>query len=235
MPEPGEPTAALRRQLLRQGLPRRYVARVVQELDEHREDLEREACLDGLSRANARAAAEEKLGDVRELAKALVAARRRAYWSGRHPIVSFVLLPLPVFPLLFLGLLFLGAKVSGALAWSENRDSLPEPNWAVIRFGFYAALGMALAATAGLTWCLARRSHCGLKWARTGCAVVFSHALLFHAGFEQPHGADHGYFWIGYRLGGLTLPELIAWTVPLLLFALFYFHSRRERSNKTAE
>ena len=40
MPEPGEPTAALRRQLLRQGLPRRYVARVVQELDEHREDLD---------------------------------------------------------------------------------------------------------------------------------------------------------------------------------------------------
>jgi len=235
MPEIIAPAGELGRKFLRQGLPRAYVARVVREFDEHREDLEREARVKGLSPEGARSAAREKLGDLEQVAKALSAAKRRSYWWGRHPLVSFLLLPLPVFLFVFLGLVLLGAKLSGVMAWSENRHSVPEPNWAVIRFGFYTVLGMSVTATASLMWYLARRCHCGFRWAVTGCAVVFAHALFFHTGFDQPHGTDYGHFWIGYRLRGLTFPELIAWIVPLLLFVLYYSHLRRVQLPKTSD
>ena len=235
MPEIIDPAGELGRKLLLQGLPRRYVARVVREFDEHRDDLEAEAQATGLSPESARSVARERLGDIDELAKELLATKRRCYWWGRHPLISFVLLPLPLFVFLFLGFVILGAEATGVVAWSEHKDSLPEPNWAVIRLGFYAVLCMAVTTTAGLTCYLARRCYCGFKWAVTGCAVVFGHALFFHTGFDQPHGAEYGNFWIGYRLRGLTLPELIAWTVPVIGFVLYYFYLRRAQLTKSSE
>ena len=89
MPELIDPASELGRQLLRQGLPRQYVARVVREFDEHREDLERKARVSGLSLEGTRSAAREKMGDLEEVAKALSATKRRSYWweasSGFSP------------------------------------------------------------------------------------------------------------------------------------------------------
>ena len=226
-----DPIQELGRKLLRQGVPRRHAVRIVQELVEHRDDLEAEGLAAGQPPGAARSAASEKLGDIDELTKELMAARRRAYWWGRHPLISFVLLPLPAFLLLFLfiGLLFLGA----VMAWSEHKESLPEPNWAAIRVGFYSVLCMAVTITAAFTCYLARRCCCGFKWAVIGCVVVFVHALLFNTGFVQPNGTGYGFVWIGYRLRWLNFPELIAWAVPVLTFALYYFYLRRAQLIKT--
>jgi len=225
----------LGRKLLRQGFPRPYIAGVVREIFEHREDLEREAQTAGLTRETARSVASEKLGDIDELARALLATRRGFYWWGRHPLITFVALPLPVFLLLFLGLVWLGAQVSGVAAWSAHRDSLPEPDWAMITAGFYAAFFGAIALTA-VIWChLARRCCCGLKWSLISCFVIFLHGLFFHAGFSPPHGQEFGNFWIGYHLRASLSPELIAWLTPLVVFGGYYFHSRTAVLTQTAE
>src|SRR2546430_2133460 len=221
-----DPIQELGRKLLRQGVPRRHAVRIVQELVEHRDDLEAEGLAAGQPPGAARSAASEKLGDIDELTKELMAARRRAYWWGRHPLISFVVLPLPLFVVLFLGLALLGAEATGVAAWSEDKNGLPEPNWATVRVGLYSVLCMAITITAASACYLARRCYCGLRWALTGCAVVFVHALFFHTGFVQLHGTGYG-FLIGYRLGWPTPPELIAWAVPALAFALYYFYLRR--------
>lgn len=225
-----DPIQELGRKLLRQGVPRLHAARIVQELVDHRDDLEAEGRAAGQSLEAARSAAAEKLGDIDELAEELLATRRRSYWCGRHPLISFVLLPVPAFLLLFvlIGLLFLGA----VLAWSELKENLPEPNWAAVRVGFYLVLCMAITITAAFMCYLARCCYCGFKWAVTGCAVVFVHALLFHTGFVQPDGAGHA-IWMGYGLGWLNFPELIAWAVPVLGFGLYYFYPRRTQLIKT--
>jgi len=228
-----DPIQELGRKLLRRGVPRRHAVRIVQELIEHRDVLEAEGRAAGQSLEAARSAASEKLGDIDELAEELLATRRRSYWCGRHPLISFVLLPLPAFLLLFIGLLFLGAQVSGVMSWSEHKESLPEPNWAAVRVGFYSVLCMAVTITAAFTCYLARRCCCGFKWAVIGCAVVFVHALLFNTGFVQPNGTGYGFVWIGYRLRWLNFPELIAWAVPVLAFALYYFYLRRAQLIKT--
>src|SRR5438046_2393226 len=111
-----DPIQELGSKLLRQGVPRRHAARIVQELVDHRDDLEAEGRAAGQPLEAARSAAREKLGDIDELAEELLATRRRSYWCGRHPLISFVLLPIPAFLLLFLfmGFLFLGA----VMGWS---------------------------------------------------------------------------------------------------------------------
>ena len=127
-----------------------------------------------------------------------------------------------------MGFLFLGA----VMGWSEHNESLPEPNWAAVQVGYYSVLCMAITITAAFTCYLARRCYCGFRWAMAGCAVVFIHALLFHTGFVQAHGTGYG-IWIGYGLRWLNFPERIAWAVPVLAFALYYFYLRRAQLIKT--
>jgi hypothetical protein len=145
-----------------------------------------------------------------------------------------VLLPLPIFIILFLGLAWLGAEVTGVVAWSTDRDSLPDPNWAIIRVGRYGVLCVALTITAAFTCYLARRSYCGFKWAATGCTVVYCHALFFYSRFEHPLGAEYS-FLIGYTLGRPTLHELIGRAVPLLVFVLYFFLLRRAQLTKASD
>jgi hypothetical protein len=174
--------------------------------------------------------ASKRLGDVDELARALMAARRSGCWPGRHPVLSFVWLPLPLFVLLFLGLLWLGGTALGVLAWSENRQSLPEPDWATVRVMFYTALALALGITASLTSWFARHSHCGFRWALIGCSVLFLHGLVFNTGFTIEEGGAYGRFWMGYRWGWPNIAEIAAWTAPFLVVALLHLRLLRSRS-----
>jgi hypothetical protein len=224
-----DPIRDLGRKLLRQGVSRRHVARIVRELGEHRDDLEAEGRAAGQSPDAARSAACEKLGNINAPGGELVATRRRSYWCGRHPLISFVLAPLPMFFLLFLGILWLWGEASGLIAWTEHQEEgLPMPDWAAVRVGFYAALCMALTISAGFICLLARRCCCGLKWTLIGCSVFFGQALFLHTGFTPPRGVPgHGNFWIGYGIGRLNRPELIACVVPLVLFILYCFAVRR--------
>jgi hypothetical protein len=135
---------------------------------------------------------------------------------------------------LFLGFIWLGAEVMGVAAWAEHRDILPEPDWFVVRVGFYTALGVALSLTASLTSWLARRCHCGFRWVLIGCGVIFLHAFFFNAGFASPHEAEYGRFWIGYRLRWPSLLELMAWAVPLFAFVLSYVCLRRAQVTTTS-
>ena len=127
----------LRRKLLLQGLPRGYVNRTVREFAEHRDDLETQARAEGLSEDTARIAAEQSLGDTEALAEAILKTNQRCYWWGRHPVVSFGLLPLPLIVCLFLGSVVLMFMATGLFDWSEHKGALPEPNWTVISFWYY--------------------------------------------------------------------------------------------------
>ena len=126
-----DPIRELGRKLLRQGVPRRHAVRIVQELVEHRDDLEAEGRAAGHSLEAARSAASEKLGDIDELAEELLATRRRSYWCGRHPLISFVLLLLPAFLLLFIGflLLFISSENKNCQQHGQNKSNNKCISW----------------------------------------------------------------------------------------------------------
>ncbi len=214
----------LRRKLLIQGLPSKYVARTIREMAEHREDLEEQARSQGVFAEAARQFAEERLGDTEALAKALVKTNRLRDWWGRHPLLSVGLLPLPcLFSVLF-GFLVLIALGTGWADWPDDQQNLAEPDWAVITFWFYS-VGYLANATIAVFFCfLARRCYCSFKWALAACGVASMHGLFFGSGLTLPHAAERGGFWMGYTL---TAPDLVGFATPLIVVGIFFLRCLR--------
>ncbi|MGI9271416.1 MAG: permease prefix domain 1-containing protein [Woeseiaceae bacterium] len=87
-------------QLLRVGISPRYVRRTVSELREHLDDLV-DAELDaGRDLEDARRAAAQQIGDLREVAVAMRACPELRSWSYRFPRIAVVVYPLTCLALL---------------------------------------------------------------------------------------------------------------------------------------
>src|SRR5262245_35890661 len=74
-------------------LPTARRQRAIQELRDHREDLFEAALADGRSNIEAALHADRSLGDPTEVADQIVMAARKSSWWGRHPVISFCVLP----------------------------------------------------------------------------------------------------------------------------------------------
>jgi hypothetical protein len=83
------PLSVLQADLLRQGLPAWYVRRVVEELEQHQQDIAAEPGTAGHSPT-------ARLGDLQQLAERIVREFRASRFVGRHPVLSFVLFPIPL-------------------------------------------------------------------------------------------------------------------------------------------
>ncbi len=83
----------LRENLLRAGVAPRHVRRYLTELADHLADLTAEEERAGLSRADAESAALARLGEMDDLAKAMVTKRQFQSWSARAPWITFGVAP----------------------------------------------------------------------------------------------------------------------------------------------
>lgn len=107
----------LRERLLQAGVAPRHVRRYLRELSDHLADLTAEEERAGLGRADAEAAALDRLGGVDDLAKAMTERRQLQSWCARAPWAMC-----SVAPLLFLG----GAYfVACFILWSGWKIFLP--------------------------------------------------------------------------------------------------------------
>ena len=86
--------AVLRTSLLRSGVAPRRVRRLLRELGDHIEDLEHEAAALGMSVADARELALERIGDQQALAACISEQTELKTWIYRHPRLARVCLPL---------------------------------------------------------------------------------------------------------------------------------------------
>src|SRR5688572_16057949 len=75
------------------GWPGRQVRRITQEVADHWDELEHEARERGLEEAPAANFACKRLGDLKALLESYEQTMRSASWAGRHPILTFVVLP----------------------------------------------------------------------------------------------------------------------------------------------
>jgi hypothetical protein len=83
----------LRESLLRAGVAPRHVRRYLAELKDHLADLTAEEEGTGRSRADAESAALARLGDMDELAKAMIEKRQFQSWCARAPWAMFGVAP----------------------------------------------------------------------------------------------------------------------------------------------
>lgn len=83
----------LRGRLLHAGIAPRFVARAVEELRDHFEDIEIEAAENGLSRAAAVSRAAERLGTIEVIAQQYLGRPEMRSWFYRYPRLARLALP----------------------------------------------------------------------------------------------------------------------------------------------
>ena len=90
------PLNALRTSLRDSGLSAAYVCRLMNELEDHFEDLENEALAEGRSAANAEAAARQRLGDQDAIEAAVLKQPELRSWCQRWPWLVTLMKPFVV-------------------------------------------------------------------------------------------------------------------------------------------
>ena len=221
-------TAGLRRYLLRRGLPAGYVVRATRELEEHREDLLEELREDGVVGIEAEAKVNDRMGSFDDLAVRLTQSMRRSNWCGRHPILTFCLLPLLSFFIGFALVLATFAGIADMAGWLETKPKLTAGQWAIVTGGVHL-LRWCLFAAIPFWFCwLARSSFCGYRWGLVTCAVFSLHGLLHSLKITAPVAGGDGSLAWGYS----THLNWIAMSVPLLIFALFFILSKHTNASE---
>jgi hypothetical protein len=179
----------LRGELARRGLPRAYIERLVAELDDHFTDLleERSTSMGAARKLQPEADnalthnAERRLGEPTRLAIFAAEQYRARSFLGRHPLVTFAFIPLPllaasvIFFSFAMGVLVYGLNLLlndflnvGAL---EPADHLLLGG-IVLGFGSWYILVVPPTA-AGLLLCrIYRRNAVNWRWPVIGCAII---------------------------------------------------------------
>lgn len=226
----------LRAELIRRGLPIKYVQRTVAELQDHRRDILDEFAGDPSRLPDANQVADGRLGDQGQLADAVVHHYRcRTFW-GRHPVLTFIIAPIPTLVLAWLAA-FLGIW---SLMWLVPDDIVHE-SFGVPLFrmvDFLLIYGVPAAVTALL--CRAGYRHAlGWPWVGAACLLVGLLAFSLFTTLEPPTaGPGSGRYTVGLAFGWqqfaslLAIQQLTQLLAPLTVGACFLFgremHVRRQ-------
>src|SRR6266487_2609205 len=175
-----------RRRLVELGYPESRLRRDTQELADHHDDLRSAAKEEGISEVAAEARADQLLGEPAILAEQAAAALRGSSWWGRHPFVSFCILP----PFAFVGILIvaliLGMVVVGLFSGYKPADLPTSYVLLLIMVTYYAAI-----TTTPILFCwLARRSASGLKSALVACAICAFHNVFIFLSLTPENARD---------------------------------------------
>ena len=217
---------ALRRRLVELGCPLKQVRRLIREVGDHREDLKQAAVAEGLSGADVEARANASLGDPLVLAEELMTALRRSSWWGRHSVVTFCLLPLLVYPILWALLLLLQLALGFALGYGWNWKKLLVVVDNPVAFSHlttvYQFMDYAAIALVTLLFCwLARRAMVKLTWMVVSCAICSVCAMIWWGRIE-PHS-----FFMGFSLNSHLHMPWFRGVIPLLVAGAVYVCQRR--------
>lgn len=222
-------------ELRRQGFPPADVARLLQELEDHVMDLfmEQGGRMDKSVQVDERI--ESRLGQAEVLVAAALANRRQASVFGRHPIVSFVLAPIPVVVLSWLGCLFLCFGLLKMIGWLlgdtyvfEGRAVRDYP--AVLIYAMNAMVSVMrflppAVATALLCWC-ANRAGMSWRWTATVSGLIgsMSGALIVQLTLPVEPGTGQLVLSLGFPVHQWI--NLIQFLVPVAVGLAFLWGSR---------
>lgn len=227
----------MRGRLISLGCPTAHIHRLVREVADHREDLKQAGLAEGLSETDAEARANVLLGDPLYLADEMMTAVRRSSWWGRHYIVTFGLLPVLAYPVLWFLLLTVELLLTFMLGygWDIKKLHAAADNPVALHhlhlaFQFMNYLAIALA-TLLFCW-LARRTAVKLQWMAVSCAICSLLAVICWAKVE-PHS-----FYVGFSLSRpLSVMPWFKGVIPLLVASASYafqLRTARRFQQKTA-
>jgi hypothetical protein len=212
-------------QLINAGVSPRRVRRLVSELNDHCDDLREALMATGLSREEADTEAVARLATDAMIADVLARPELRS-WVRRWPWISFTVVPIAMFAVLFVATLAalvfsidfavnsLGVDFSG----SAGLRSLPR-----VLLALDIWVLPIIAASACCALALSRRAPA--IWTIVGVLLISSIGALTNAQVEFSPGAPHGVFnaGIGFSTEALLLPiSRAALTLTVALAAYFW-------------
>jgi hypothetical protein len=226
------PLDSLRADLIRRGLPARYVRRLVEELEDHEQDIVNEQP-GGMNDPASR------LGNLTDLADRIVAEFRAARFVGRHPVLAFVIMPVPLVVVMWMAVFFVAALLS------LLEDAVGGTGRCIEAYAIYLGLRFFPFAAAALVVCRwAYRSGRG-GWSFVACALIGLLAGSLVATVTFPGGNEEGRLLFGTLFltpGTATTPlvgvarQLAQMAVPLAIWLCFAvrFERRRRLAIRTA-
>lgn len=221
----------LHHELRVRGLPRATIDRLTVELLDHAQDLCEESHMDATSLELS-----NRLGSPQEIARLAQFEYRRASFVGRHPVVVFLIAPIPLaigcLALLGVGLVGLCTAINyvGKTMGAES-ESLRSAFSEVMRWApaFFNYVPFALTA-AFLGWWGRRGGR--LTWALLGCAMVAVLAALFHMNTTLTPVGKGGSLSIGFGLSQTSL-AVGQFLVPLLVGGIIMTMPSRSKASPT--
>ncbi len=219
----------VKQQLIESGISVAYRVRLMDELYDHVEDLCREERNHAMS---AEAAKQDyldtRLGKPLEVAQAAKEHSPRAKFAFRHPVVTFLVLPIPMLLILWIG--YTLSLVGIVNVFKSYKDT----NWAVTAATVLIhglAYVPAIALTLIIAW-VALRSQIKTRWGLAASALVAFVSGLLMVTFHVPTTPGTGVLSVGLGFP----PDLSRWPqiiVPLavaLACALYISHKHRVAS-----
>lgn len=191
----------VRHELLRQGLPHSYVARLVEELSEHATDLFKED-----RSMDAEHALEARLGNPQRLAEAAKSEFHHRTFAGRHPLLTFVAAPVFVVTATIVATIALMAAMAwgadllsgGALAPSDQSDTPPTPfQLQLIYTANFVVRFVPFLLSAFIFVRLGQRSGREV-WSLGACGIIALFASAFVSVISATSADGHGTWVLGF-------------------------------------
>lgn len=224
----------LRSELRRQGLPRAYVERLLGELDDHFTDLieERNSSMGAARKLQSEPVEagepEHRLGEPTQLA--IFAAEQyqsRSFW-GRHPVLTFVILPLPLLLITMISFSVVAVGIGQGISFlCVNLLGFASPNprdfilLQCIVLAFWAWVFLVVPSlVTGFLLCRAYRHNAVHRsWPIVGCTLVGCAMAFTTVSFRVATTNETGMFTVG-----LYASTSIEWIVLTFLpkFALAF-------------
>jgi len=211
-----KPFDELRERLLREGVAPRHVRRYINELTDHLSDLRTEEERSGRTRADSESAALARLGEIDELAKAMICKRQLQSWSARAPWAAFGLMPLLLLAAAwFVSLFLLWAGWNVFLPGSDTPFGAHQQTWFANLY-FQIDRAIFFGAPILLGWgimLLAARQRMKAIWPMASLVIIatISGTTAVSASRTVPYGMGH--IRLNFTLGSND---------PLLPFALLH-------------
>ncbi|MBX7072018.1 MAG: hypothetical protein K1X71_02630 [Pirellulales bacterium] len=231
----------LTKDLQRRGLPPAYIDRLTDELADHIEDLIRNRNTPMSKDAHNQRIVLGQIGSCDELATAAAGEFRRRSFFGRHPILTFVVAPIPILMVawiaFFLVAFAIAAMLPIALGDNYRFNGRSATEWpAALMYTAWSLLfasGVVPPAVAVLLFAgLGRRARIHWSWLVVAGALVAVLAGLFHADLIPPTGPGKGRLAIGFGVGAATLlSQLPQFLLPMLIAAWAALRVRRDSNS----
>ncbi|MBX9790830.1 MAG: hypothetical protein K2Y37_18075 [Pirellulales bacterium] len=228
-------------ELRRQGLPRAYRRRLAAELTEHFHDaLDDRHCDRLFSTTNSLQQGDQgmeaeriqavcgQLGDPVALAAGAAHEYQRRTFSGRHPILMFLVAPLPMALVAWAAVV---VAVTSLFAWLGPESGAAVPAawrygmpvvlvlWAIVPPTLIALWVCRMSARSGRTW----------RWIAVSLALISLATAAFHSDMRWPTRPGNGQLLIGFGLNSHpSAAQCLRFSFPLLVagWALLHFKRR---------